>query len=293
MSANSQAIKAANDQPAPRVRALVLAGYGINCDFESAHSLNLAGAEAKRVHISELTGTARLKPTESLADYQILVFDGGFSWGDDHGAGVLLATRLANHLGDEIRDFLLKGGLVIGICNGFQALVNLGLLPMFDGRWERSVALLPNQCGNFQDRWVRLLVEEKSPCLFTRGLKSLSLPIRHGEGQFVSDEITLKRLEDQGLVALRYADRRGKRADGSFPDNPNGSVNDIAGICDPAGRVFGLMPHPEGHYRSSQDPDWTLAREKARRRGLELDPLAPGQGLAVFANAVNALKQGL
>ena len=278
---------------AAEVRALVLAGYGINCDFETAHALNLAGARAKRVHISDLTGTDNIKPSESLADYQILVFDGGFSWGDDHGAGVLLATRLANHLGEAIRDFLQKGGLVIGICNGFQALVNLGLLPMLEGRWERTVALTANECGNFQDRWVRLIVEEKSPCLFTKGVKRLSLPIRHGEGQFVTDESTLKKMEDQGLVAVRYANSRWQRANGRWPHNPNGSANDIAGICDPTGRVFGIMPHPEGFYRVSQDPDWTLKREKAHRRGKEIDPLGPGQGLALFEKAVAALKQGL
>lgn len=270
-------------------RALVLAGYGINCDFETAHVLNLAGAQAKRVHISQLTGTAHTPATESLDDYNILVFDGGFAWGDDHGAGVLLATRLGNHLRGQLENFLARGGLVMGICNGFQALVNLGLLPLLNGRWERSVALAANDCGNFQDRWVDLTVEPDSPCLFTKGIKRLPLPIRHGEGKFVTDAETLDKIEQMGLAALRYATPGGKPAKGRWPQNPNGSLNDIAGICDPSGRVFGLMPHPEAYYRRSQHPTWTLEREKARRKGKELDPDAPGRGLELFTNAVAAV----
>jgi|Deesub1362A_J573_1020465.scaffolds.fasta_scaffold05265_2 phosphoribosylformylglycinamidine synthase len=271
-------------------KALVLTGFGLNCDWETAHVLELAGAEAERVHISELTGTARRPPSRTLEPFHILVFDGGFSWGDDHGAGVLLATRLRRHLREQLEDFLARGGLVLGICNGFQALVNLGLLPMLEGRWERSVALLPNDCGNFQDRWVELVVEEGSPCVFTRGLKRLELPVRHTEGKFVAGEETLARIEAQGLVALRYA-RGGRPAGGRWPANPNGSLHDIAGICDPSGRIFGLMPHPEAFYRLSQHPRWTWQREKARRRGRELDPFSPGQGLALFANAVAAARQ--
>lgn len=274
------------------VRALVLAGFGLNCDFETAHALTLAGAEAKRVHISDLTGTAQANPTETLDGYHILLFDGGFSWGDDHGAGVLLATRLKNHLGEQLQAFLARGGLVMGICNGFQALVNLGLLPMLEGRWERSVALMANECGNFQDRWVELVAEPASPCLFTKGITSLDLPIRHGEGRFIAEAKTLSSIEAQGMVAVRYGDGKGKPAQRRFPMNPNGSVNDIAGICDPTGRVFGLMPHPEGFYRASQHPDYTLTREKARRRGGDLDPLAPGAGLAMFVNAVKAAEEG-
>ncbi|MBU1450341.1 MAG: phosphoribosylformylglycinamidine synthase subunit PurQ [Proteobacteria bacterium] len=275
-----------------KVRALVLSGFGLNCDWETAHALELAGADAVRVHISDLTGTRMRKPMETLDNYQILVFDGGFAWGDDHGAGVLLATRLGNHLGGQLRDFLERGGLVMGICNGFQALVNLGLLPMLRG-WERQVALMANDCGNFQDRWSELLVEPQSPCLFTKGLGRLDLPVRHGEGKFVCDDNTLRELEDQGMVAVRYGDGKGKLARGRWPANPNGSLHDIAGICDPSGRVFGLMPHPEGFYRASQHPDWTLHRERARRQGQEPDPLGAGLGLAMFTNAVSAAREAL
>lgn len=274
------------------VKALVLCGFGLNCDVETARVLNLAGAQAERVHISDLTGTANTAPTASLDDYQILVFDGGFAWGDDHGAGVLLANRLGNHLGDSIREFLGRGGLVLGICNGFQTLVNLGLLPLLDGDWRREVALTTNDCGNFQDRWVELIVNPASPCLFTKGLDRLELPIRHGEGKFVAEAATLKRIEDLGCVALRYGDGQGGLAGGAWPQNPNGSLGDIAGICDPSGRVFGLMPHPEGYYRLSQHPAWTLRREKARRLGKKAGPLAPGGGMPIFDNAVAAALGG-
>lgn len=278
----------AAQRPQPAPRALVLAGYGINCDFETAHALTLAGAVAERVHIAELTGTAHQPAARSLTGFDILVFDGGFSWGDDHGAGVLLATRLGNHLRDQLEQFLKRGGLVLGICNGFQALVNLGLLPMLDGGWGRTVALAANDCGNFQDRWVELAAEPNSPCLFTKGIKRLALPVRHGEGKLVAEPAVLAEMESRGLVALRYADSRGLPAGGRWPENPNGSEHDIAGICDPSGRVFGLMPHPEGHYRVSQRPTWTRERELARRRGGTLDPMGPGLGLAIFQNAVAA-----
>ncbi len=272
------------------VRACVLAGFGLNCDVETAHALRLAGAEVDRVHISQLTGTPNQKPTHRLEDYQIMVFDGGFAWADDHGAGVLLATRMRRHLGQQLKAMIERGGLVLGICNGFQALVNLGLLPMLGGDWKRSVALADNDCGNFQDRWVDLLVEPNTRCLFTRGIERVDMPMRHAEGKLITDPDTLARMEEQGMVVLRYA-KHGKPAGGRFPYNPNGSLGDIAGICDPSGRVFGLMPHPEAYYRVSQHPSWTTWREKARRKGHRLDPYGPGAGLAIFQNAVRAAAQ--
>ncbi|KIX10745.1 phosphoribosylformylglycinamidine synthase subunit PurQ [Dethiosulfatarculus sandiegensis] len=273
------------------VRALVLAGYGLNCDVETNHALLLAGAEAEVVHVNDLTGYKGHKPVKTLDQYDILAFVGGFSWGDDHGGGVVLAARLANHLGDQVREFVDQGGLAIGICNGFQVLVNLGLLPGLKGQTERSVALIANNCGNFQDRWVEMLAEPKSPCVFTRGLSRFDLPIRHGEGKFVATDETLARLEENGLVALRYGDGRGDRANGEFPQNPNGSKNDIAGICDQTGRIFGLMPHPEGFYRQSQHPLWTRLREEKTRKGEPFDSMAPAAGLKFFQNAVEAVKQ--
>jgi phosphoribosylformylglycinamidine synthase len=240
------------------------------------------------VHINDLTGTAGRSASQKLGDYHILVFGGGFSWGDDHGAGVLLATRLARHLRSQLEDFLDRGGVVLGICNGFQALVNLGLLPNLQGKQARQAALLTNDCGNFQNRWVQTRVNSRSPCLFTRGLDYLPMPVRHGEGKLVAAPEILKQILDQNLFPLQYAGGQGAAAGGRFPDNPNGSLHDIAGLCSPDGRVFGLMPHPEAYYRQSQHPDYTLRRELARRRGERLSHEDKGEGMLIFENAVKA-----
>jgi phosphoribosylformylglycinamidine synthase len=271
------------------VKALVLSGFGLNCDYETAHVLQLAGARATRVHINDLTGTPARPAREILLNYSIIVFDGGFSWGDDHGAGVLLATRVARHLGDNLHDFMEQGGLIMGICNGFQALVNLGVLPGCDGQIARQVALMHNDCGNFQNRWIETAVDCQSPCLFTKGISGLTMPIRHGEGKLVADPKVLEQISRQHLAPLRYSGPDGAPAKGVFPYNPNGSMLDIAGLCSPDGRVFGLMPHPEAYYRQNQHPDYTFWREKARRQGLSIEPA--GAGLLIFANAVKAAKE--
>ncbi|TWI77420.1 phosphoribosylformylglycinamidine synthase subunit I [Desulfobotulus alkaliphilus] len=265
-----------------QVKVLVLTGYGLNCDMETAHAFKMAGAAPERVHINSLiTGDVRLE------DYQILVFGGGFSWGDDHGAGVVQAVRIMTGLGDRIRHFIAEGNLVMGICNGFQTLVNTGLLPGFDGDYtRREVALLHNDCGNFRDQWVDLSVNQESPCVFTKGMDFLPLPVRHGEGKFYAAPEVIHRLEVSGQVVLRYAGRDGSPAQGAFPLNPNGAVNDIAGICDPTGRVFGLMPHPEAFTHFTHHPDWT--RLKAEGRILQEKDLP---GLNIFRNAVAFFKK--
>ncbi|MBW2514865.1 MAG: phosphoribosylformylglycinamidine synthase subunit PurQ [Deltaproteobacteria bacterium] len=268
------------------VKVLVLTGYGLNCDNETAYAFELAGALARRVHINALTAGA-----VDLSDFQILVFGGGFSWGDDHGAGVIQAVRMKTSMGEQLFDFVEKGNLVMGICNGFQTLVNLGLLPGFGPPGQqpenkaRSVAVTFNDCGNFRDQWVTLRVNTESPCVYTRGLTDLELPVRHGEGKFYTDPKTLKRLADQRQVALQYALPNGSPADQTFPHNPNGSIFDIAGICDPSGRIFGLMPHPEAYNHWTNHPDWPLMKEKLKRRG---EPLPSGltPGLQMLANAV-------
>jgi phosphoribosylformylglycinamidine synthase len=217
---------------------------------------------------------------------------GGFSWGDDHGAGVILALRLKLALGSALQEFIAAGRLVIGICNGFQVLVNLGLLPGLPGRAEaRLAALIPNDCGNFRDAWVHLKAMD-SKCVFTQGLDLLTLPIRHGEGKFYADGPILAELADRGQIALKYATASGKAAMGRFPHNPNGSLLDIAGICDATGRVLGLMPHPEAHISSFQHPTWTREKEAWRRRG-EPYPEQVGAGLAIFTNAVRYLEERL
>jgi len=270
--------------PPPKPKALVLYGYGLNCDYETAFALSRAGAEAVRVHTTDLLENPAL-----LWDYHLLAVPGGLSWGDDHGAGVILALRLKLALGSALQEFIAAGRLVIGICNGFQVLVNLGVLPGLPGRpGARLTALIPNDCGNFRDAWVHLKAMD-SRCVFTRGLDRLELPIRHGEGKFYADGPVLAELADLGQIALKYAGPSGNVARGRFPHNPNGSLLDIAGITDATGRVLGLMPHPEAHISSFQHPAWTREKEAWRRRG---EPYAEqvGAGLAIFQNAVRYLQ---
>jgi len=268
-------------------RALVLYGYGLNCDHETAFALNEAGAAAQRVHVNELVGGE-----VRLADFHLCAVPGGFSWGDDHGAGTILGLRLRLALQRDLEEFIAAGKLVIGICNGFQVLVNLGLLPGFDRDYQaRRVALIPNDCGNFRDDWVHLrVVCRTSP--FLTGLDTLELPIRHGEGKFYAEPAVLERLFAQGQVAFQYATAEGDAARGAFPANPNGSLHDIAGICDPTGRVLGLMPHPEAHIHAFQHPTWTRAKEAWRRQGLPY-PAPEGAGMQIFRNAVSYLQERL
>ena len=276
-----------NAQPATRnaVSALILTGYGLNCDYETAYAFELAGAKAVCVHINKL-----IEGSVELDQFQIMVFGGGFSWGDDHGAGVVQAVRMKTHIGHKIQAFIEKGNLVIGICNGFQVLVNLGLLPGLDNNYTiRSVALTNNDCGNFRNAWVTLKPNPNSKCIFTKNISLLELPVRHGEGKFITDNETLERLIANEQIALQYAQPDGRLADQTFPFNPNGSLHDIAGICDPSGRIFGLMPHPEAFNCWTNHPDWT--RHKVNSPGItkltsgELTP-----GVQMLKNAVDSLK---
>jgi phosphoribosylformylglycinamidine synthase len=270
-------------------RALVLTGYGLNCDWETTYAFELAGAEAHRVHVNQLLKGERINEVARLEDYQIVAFIGGFSWGDDHGAGVLLATKLLYNIGAELLGFIEAGKLIIGICNGFQALVNLGMLPGFDCDYRsRQVALIGNDCGNFRDQWVNLQVQGDSPCVFTRGLEHLELPVRHGEGKLYAEEQVINRLLEENQAVLRYADSEGNPALGRFPENPNGSLEDIAGICDSTGRVFGLMPHPEALNHWTNHPDWTRLKERYRRSGQSYPQ--EGLGIQIFRNAVEYFK---
>lgn len=271
------------------VKILVLTGYGLNCDIETAHAFFLAGAAARRVHINAL-----LSKTVSLDDFHIMAFVGGFSWGDDHGAGVIQAHRMKSRIGEDLFRFVDRGGLIIGICNGFQTLVNMGLLPGItagETGHDRSVALIANDCGNFRDDWVRLSVDPASPCVFTRGMTLLELPIRHGEGKFYCDKPALKTLGSGNQLVLRYADKTGNPANGRFPENPNGSIDDVAGICDPTGRVFGLMPHPEAYVHFTSHPDWTRRKVLARRAGHPFPDASVTDGLRLIQNGVEYVRQ--
>ena len=267
------------------VSVLVLTGYGLNCDHETAYAFELAGATAERVHINSL-----IDGEVDLDAYQILALGGGFSWGDDHGAGVVQAVRLRTRIGEKLIDFIEKGKLVIGICNGFQTLVNLGLLPGIGGDYtERSVALTYNDCGNFRDQWVTLQVNQESPCVFTRGIDRIDLPLRHGEGKFYAPPAIIDHLVQTNQVVIRYALPDGEAADGKFPFNPNGALADIAGICDPTGRVFGLMPHPEAYNHVTNHPLWTRRRSRRRNGSLKQDS-GDTIGIQLFRNAVDYIK---
>ena len=262
------------------VKALVMTGFGLNCDLETSYALEVAGAEVERVHLNSL-----ISGEKSLTPYRIFVIGGGFSWGDDHGAGVIMAMRLKHRLQDQIAAFVDTGGIVIGICNGFQVLVNLGLLPGFQwGEMKREVALIANDCGGFRDQWVNLSVNPASHCLLSRDILSIELPIRHGEGKFFAEPGVIEKLIGRQQVFLRYAKPDGSPALGEFPFNPNGSVKDIAGICDLTGRVAGLMPHPEAFNHFTNHPDWTFLKEKYKREGKPIPE--EGEGIKFFRNAV-------
>ena len=252
------------------VRACVLTGFGINCDYETAHAFRMAGAEAKRVHVNDL-----IAGRDALANYQILAFPGGFSFGDDIASGKVLATKCAHALRDELRAFIAAGKLVIGICNGFQVLVKMRILPGVSQNGAQDATVTLNDAGRFEDRWVNLSVNSASPCVWTRDIQHLYLPIRHGEGKFLpADETIRKALVQNEQIVVQYAAPDGKPTM-DYPLNPNGSVDAVAGVCDPTGRLFGLMPHPEGLLFATQHPRWT--REPVPEETL---------GLAVFRNGV-------
>jgi len=253
-------------------RVLVLRAPGTNCDIETAYAFEMAGAEAVSIHVQQLIE----RPI--LADnFQILCFPGGFSYGDDIAAGRVLATQLSVHLKDAIEGFRSEDRLVLGICNGFQIMMRLGIF--FDEPSTNPPATLTwNAQGRFEDRWVHLKVcNATSP--FLDGIDQLYLPMAHAEGRFVvRDDASKTRLLDQNQVALRYSDASGGTSDEvlPFPLNPNGAALNLAGLCDESGRVFGLMPHPERHLFATHHPFWTRREEQPEH----------GEGLAIFQNAV-------
>ena len=290
------------------VRVCIITGFGINTDREMATAFELAGAQAVRLHVNDLTANPG-----ALDRCAIFVVPGGFSFGDHVGSGALLAALLMRALREPLARFVDRGGLVLGVCNGFQVLVRMGLVPGvgsagagspgvgFGASAAQSVALVHNDSGRFEDRWVRVAFDPASPCVWTRGIGALDLPVRHGEGKLVASEAQLAAIDAAHLGAARYAaaDAAKETADAGvarytapdpapsteagtplpYPANPNGSLRNLAGLCDPTGQVFGLMPHPEAFLYRYHHPAWRHAPPAA---GAALDEAA----LGLFRNAV-------
>jgi phosphoribosylformylglycinamidine (FGAM) synthase-like amidotransferase family enzyme len=267
-----------------RPRAIVITGNGTNCEREAAEACRLGGFDADIVHISQI-----LSGEVTLDSYQFLNLTGGFLDGDDLGSAMVQANRLkyavvdgsGERVLDQLSRFVSAGKPILGVCNGFQLMVKMGLLPGLDDGLERTVTLTSNDSGRFEDRWVTLLVDEDSPCIFTKGIQNVPLPVRHGEGKFTVRDIgILDRLRAEKLLTVSYMDPATGETTMVYPDNPNGSVEAVAGVCSPSGLLFGLMPHPEAYLHRVNHPRWT--RE---------DLPEEGAGVAFFKNAYEYVNQ--
>ncbi|QDU33858.1 Phosphoribosylformylglycinamidine synthase [Poriferisphaera corsica] len=248
-------------------KTLIIRTAGTNCDLELSHAFQLAGAETETHHLNDL-----IENPDQIARFDIIGFPGGFSYGDDVAAGRILANRLKHQLLEPLQDAVKRGVPMIGICNGFQVLVKLGLLPDPHAAVQ-TVTLADNTNPRFLDRWVGQEVDSQTKCIWTQGLTSFELPIAHGEGRFVTEnDNIIAQLKANKQVAIRYPQN----------DNPNGSVDNIAGICDPTGLILGLMPHPERYIDATNHPQWTRQSEEVKSN-------TPA-GLQFFINAVSYVK---
>ncbi len=268
--------------------ALIIAGYGLNCEEESAYAFEQVGFNATIVHINDL-----IDAPEKLNDAQALCIPGGFSYGDDTGSGNAFAQKMRLTLQDKLTEFVSRDTLTIGICNGCQIAMNLGLVPLTGHDYGvRDVAVTHNENARYQCRWIDLqTAESNSPWL--QNIDSLHIPVAHGEGRFMMSDENLASLKENNQIALRYS-KDGKPANGEFPFNPNGSTDDIAGITDPSGRVLVLMPHPERGMFTWQRDDYASLKDTARRNGQPLPDAT--DGLRIFENAakyfgINGLKK--
>lgn len=253
----------------PKAKVLMLRGPGTNRDIDTRIAFEQCGSQVDAALVSEIA-----RGEKRLMDFHILVIPGGFTYGDDVSAGKIMANEIRLKLGEDIKKFVGEGRLVLGICNGFQVLVKTGILPGINGKSVHTVTLTNNDSGKFECRWVYLKVNSESPCVFTKGMRGMYVPVAHGEGKLVAAPGVAEKLN----IVVQYVDEKGNTGAG-YPYNPNGSINDIAGICDASGRIFGLMPHPEDYIRGTQHPRWT--RES---------PKENGDGLQVFMNAVEWAK---
>lgn len=255
-------------------KVCVLKADGTNCDVETADAFRLGGGTPETVMINQLKSGEK-----DILNYQILALPGGFSYGDDLGSGKVLGIELDVYLRDQIHEFTeRRNGLVLGICNGFQVLTRTGLLP-FGTIGEQKATLDANVSGGFRCAPVNLRIEKDNACKFLPGQnKIVEYQVAHGEGNFYAPQDVINRIEGNGQVVFRYVNRDGKPTK-EFPDNPNGSINAIAGICDPSGRILGLMPHPERSVKKTQYVNW-------RRMG-DFEP----EGLQVFRNMIQYASQ--
>ncbi|MDP2926168.1 MAG: phosphoribosylformylglycinamidine synthase I [Nanoarchaeota archaeon] len=262
-------------------KVCVLRTDGTNCDRETKYAFNEVGGDAEIVHLNSII--KGYDPAEnrqvSLDQFDILAIPGGFSYGDYIGSGKIFVVDLKHFLEDKINDFIDKRKPVIGICNGFQVLVKYGLLPRVNGEIKQTTTLTYNDSGRFECRWVKLVQPRESKCIWTKGISSIDLPVAHGEGKFVAPPDLIQRLFDEDQVVFQYANSSGI-ATTNYPDNPNGSIQAIAGICDPTGLIFGLMPHPERYNRPMNHRLATLQKIK----GTLPDH---GLGLDIFRNGVD------
>ena len=249
------------------MRVLVLSGYGINCEDETLHAFEVVGFNGKIVHINDL-----IQDPKQLNNYQVFTIPGGFSYGDDTGSGNAMAKKIMTNLYDQLLDFSSKDKLTIGICNGCQILINLGLVPSINKN-EPEVAMIENKSGNYECRWVDLRVSNtNSPWL--KDISTLSLPVAHQEGQFMIPKNILKSIKAKNLIGLQYIDYDNKLAKGKFPFNPNGSKDDIAALTNQNGNVLAIMPHPERAFYHHHVPDWQNNSSKKF-----------GDGYKIFMNA--------
>jgi phosphoribosylformylglycinamidine synthase len=265
-----------------KVKVLVPYGYGLNCEEETAYSYELAGASAEKVHLGDLIANPKM-----LENFQILDFVGGFVDGDHISAAKIDANRLRHKLKSQIQQFIDDGKLIIGVCNGFQKLVKAGILPGLTREyWTVRMTITYNLSGKFEDRWVHLGVNRKSKCVWTKHIEQLYLPVRHGEGRVrIRDQNVLESLRENNQIVVQYIHPQTRLPTTEYPYNPNGSDESIAGICDPTGRIFGMMPHREAFLSPYNHPNWT----RMKTEGVMPKPV----GRLISQNAVDYVKEKL
>lgn len=277
----------ANNANQPSVKALIITGFGINCEEEMAAAYKMAGASPTIVHLNALL-TGRV----SIHDYEVLNFPGGFSFGDDLASGKVVSNKIkykklpsGKVLMDEIKGFLAAGKYILGVCNGFQMLVRMGLLPNTNRQVEAEATLAQNNSGHFEDRWVYCKVNNKTNTPFLKGIQQMALPVRHGEGKLLLlDKKIEAAVADKGLNCLTYCDAAGRPVS-AYPANPNGSTLNCAGLSDPSGQVFGLMPHPEAYLSIYNHPNWGQIKRQHPQHDEK------GEGLQIFTNIVQHIRQ--